>query len=302
RPRHRRRGARQPGPRAARQRRRGGRPVHLAAAAHLRTGPHQGPHRGPGDGEHVQHGRGHDRHRGARRRRPHPGLPGRSRHRVVAAGRGGRGTRLGADGGFAHPGLITSAPPPFSGLVGAAYPGLMAWTGMSGIAPVPGYVVMQPTTLCNLDCTYCYLPHRALNRPMPVAVAADVNVWAAANERFSVVWHGGEPLAAGRAALADLMAPFQGVEHHIQTNATLIDDAWCEFFAEHDIRVSVSVDGPAALNANRVNRAGSPAYQRIERGIETLRRHGLPFSALCVVSAPRPGLAGELYDYFLGLG
>ena len=33
---------------------------------------------------------------------------------------------------------------------------------MRGIATVPGYVVMQPTTLCNLDCTYCYLPHRAL--------------------------------------------------------------------------------------------------------------------------------------------
>jgi len=182
----------------------------------------------------------------------------------------------------------------------------MAWTGMSGIAPVPGYVVMQPTTLCNLDCTYCYLPHRALNRPMPVpvaaAVAADVNVWAAANDRFSVVWHGGEPLAAGRAALADLMAPFRGVEHHVQTNATLIDDPWCEFFAAHDVRVSVSVDGPAERNGQRVTRAGRPAYDRIERGIAALRAHGVAFSALCVVSDPRPELAAELYRYFLDLG
>jgi uncharacterized protein len=182
----------------------------------------------------------------------------------------------------------------------------MAWTGMSGVATVPGYVVMQPTTLCNLDCTYCYLPHRALNRRMPVAVAAavaaDVNVWAAANDRFSVVWHGGEPLAAGRAALAELMAPFAGVEHHVQTNATLIDDAWCEFFATHEVRVSVSVDGPAYRNAERVTRAGRPAYDRIERGIAALRAHGVPFSALCVVSDPRPELAGELYRYFLDLG
>ena len=34
---------------------------------------------------------------------------------------------------------------------------------------------------------------------------------------------------------------------------------------------------------------------RIRRGIQTLRRHGLPFAALCVVSDPRPGLAEELY-------
>jgi uncharacterized protein len=177
---------------------------------------------------------------------------------------------------------------------------------MRGIAPVPGYVVMQPTTLCNLDCAYCYLPHRALDRRMPVevaqAVAQSVNPWATADSRFSVVWHGGEPLAAGRTHLADLMASFTGVEHHVQTNATLVDDAWCEFFQTHDMRVSVSVDGPAELNTARVTRGGAPAYQRILRGIDALRRHGIPFSALCVVSAPRAGLAEELYAYFLALG
>jgi uncharacterized protein len=177
---------------------------------------------------------------------------------------------------------------------------------MRGIAAVPGYVVMQPTTLCNLDCSYCYLPWRAQRRPMHVAVAtavaATVNGWARDNERFSVVWHGGEPLAAGRDELAGLMAPFEGVEHHVQTNATLIDDAWCEFFAAHEMRVSVSVDGPEAHNGERVDRAGRPGYDRIMKGVAALRRHDLPFSALAVVTSPRPGLAAELYDYFLDLG
>ncbi len=178
--------------------------------------------------------------------------------------------------------------------------------GMRGLASVPGYVVMQPTTLCNLDCVYCYLPLRAADRRMPVAVAeavaADANVWAAAG-RFSVVWHGGEPLAAGREHLTALMAPFAaGVEQHVQTNATLVDDAWCELFAARGVRVSVSVDGPEDLNGQRVSRAGRPAYDRIERGIGALRRHGLPYAALCVVSDPRPGLAARLYAYFLELG
>ncbi|NBE82528.1 radical SAM protein [Micromonospora sp. NEAU-HG-1] len=178
--------------------------------------------------------------------------------------------------------------------------------GMRGLSPIPSYVVMQPTTLCNLDCAYCYLPFRAADRRMPVAVAeavaASVNPWASAG-RFSVVWHGGEPLAAGREHLAALLAPFgPEVEHHVQTNATLIDDAWCEFLTAHQVRVSVSVDGPRGRNGDRVTRAGRPAYDRIVRGIETLRRHGLPFSALAVVSDPTPGRAAELYDYFLGLG
>jgi hypothetical protein len=57
----------------------------------------------------------------------------------------------------------------------------VGWTGMRGIARVPSYVIMQPTTLCNLDCLYCYLPHRAANRRMPVAVARAVA--ATVNER-----------------------------------------------------------------------------------------------------------------------
>ncbi|MEV6599150.1 cyclophane-forming radical SAM peptide maturase AmcB [Actinoplanes sp. NPDC051346] len=177
---------------------------------------------------------------------------------------------------------------------------------MRGIATVPTYVVMQPTTLCNLDCSYCYLPLRRVDQKMSVevasAVAAGVDDWAR-TRRFSVVWHGGEPLAAGRTHLAALMRPFAaGVEHHIQTNATLIDDAWCEFFAEHGMRVSVSVDGPESRNSDRVTLGGKPAYDRIVRGIDALKRHGIPFSALCVVGRPAPGLATELYDYFLGLG
>jgi uncharacterized protein len=165
---------------------------------------------------------------------------------------------------------------------------------------------MQPTTLCNLDCAYCYLPFRSDDHRMPVEVAAAVadavRPWTRTG-RFSVVWHGGEPLAAGREHLAALFAPFGAdVEHHVQTNATLIDDAWCAFFTEHGVRVSVSVDGPRERNGERVTRGGRPAYDRIVRGIEALRRHAIPFSALCVVSDPRPGVATDLYDYFLGLG
>jgi uncharacterized protein len=180
------------------------------------------------------------------------------------------------------------------------------FTGMRGIAAMPSYVVMQPTTLCNLDCTYCYLPHRTANRRMTVpvaqAVAGAVNGWAG-ERRFSVVWHGGEPLATGREHLAALLAPFSGdVEQHVQTNATLIDDAWCEFFGSHRMRVSLSVDGPEDLNHERITRTGRPSYDRVMRGVAALRRHGIGFAALCVVSKPTPGLATRLYEYFLELG
>ncbi|MFE0192595.1 cyclophane-forming radical SAM peptide maturase AmcB [Streptomyces sp. NPDC058989] len=166
---------------------------------------------------------------------------------------------------------------------------------------------MQPTTQCvPLDCTYCYLPFRKtrhmMQLPVAKAVADPVNEWARSVPGFEVVWHGGEPTAAGRDHLAKLMAPFRGVKHTMQTNAALIDDAWCDFIQQHDIGIGVSIDGPPHMNRHRVTEAGHPAYRVIRRGIDRLTAHGIPFSAIAVVSDPDPGRAGEFYDFFADLG
>ncbi|MCS0635119.1 radical SAM protein [Streptomyces sp. LP05-1] len=175
------------------------------------------------------------------------------------------------------------------------------------LARVPGSVIMQPTTQClPMNCTYCYLPFRNMKHLMSVevarAVAGSVNEWAAANPRFEVVWHGGEPLAAGREHLAALMAPFQDVKHSVQTNAALIDGAWCEFLLKHQVQVGVSIDGPEDMNTQRVTRAGRPGFRLIMRGVEHLHRHGIPFSAIAVVSTPDPDRASRFYDFFTDLG
>ncbi|WP_437053334.1 radical SAM protein [Streptomyces sp. enrichment culture] len=166
---------------------------------------------------------------------------------------------------------------------------------------------MQPTTLClPLDCAYCYLPFRKTKHLMPLAVAQaaarPVNQWAAEDPTFEVVWHGGEPLATGREHLAALMAPFQGVKHSVQTNAALVDDAWCEFLLEHEVHVGVSLDGPEDMNTHRVTLAGRPGFGVAMRGIDRLRRHGLAFSAIAVVSDPDPADAARFYEFFADVG
>ncbi|WP_282697569.1 cyclophane-forming radical SAM peptide maturase AmcB [Streptomyces sp. CC208A] len=175
------------------------------------------------------------------------------------------------------------------------------------LAAVPRAVVMQPTTQClPMDCAYCYLPLREKKHLMTVevarAVAASVNGWAADDPAFEVVWHGGEPLAAGREHLAALMAPFEGVKHSVQTNAALVDDAWCGFLLEHDVAVGVSIDGPADMNTRRVTLAGRPGFHVAMRGIDRLRRHGIPFSAIAVVSDLDPANAARFYEFFAELG
>ncbi|GAB7106571.1 GRRM system radical SAM/SPASM domain protein [Streptomyces phaeofaciens JCM 4814] len=176
------------------------------------------------------------------------------------------------------------------------------------LARTSSLVLLQPTPLCNLDCSYCYLPSRELARVMSPdvadAVAHTVEVWSA-HHPVTVLWHGGEPLATGLprlTALLDRFPPGRGhpVRHAVQTNGTLLDDAWCRLFVERGIEVSVSIDGPGP--GARADRGGHDTTGRALRGIALLREHGIPFGAVTVVSDPCPRRAVELHRWFSGLG
>ncbi|MFJ6126418.1 cyclophane-forming radical SAM peptide maturase AmcB [Streptomyces griseoviridis] len=176
----------------------------------------------------------------------------------------------------------------------------------------PQTVVVQPTTWCNLDCRYCYLPFRRLRHQMSPevaeALAQAVGRLDDSGHPIGIVWHGGEPLAVGRQHFRSLLAPFETlrragrVHHYVQTNATLITDTWCELLASYDVRVGVSIDGPAALNAERVGLRGKPAFDRILRGITTLRECGVPFSVISVVGTLGISMPEELMEFLDSLG
>lgn len=180
---------------------------------------------------------------------------------------------------------------------------------MPELARTASVVFLQPITLCNLDCSYCYLPGRSVRRRMPVevadAVARGVTAWSLRHP-VRVVWHGGEPLALGVPGFTELIGRFRDdpdrITHAVQTNATLIDDAWCEVFTRHRIRVGVSLDGPGPVNRARTTRTGRESLTQALRGIAALRRHGIPFGAIAVVEDPDPGTAAEWYDWFAALG
>ncbi|MDR3080993.1 MAG: radical SAM protein, partial [Streptomyces sp.] len=176
----------------------------------------------------------------------------------------------------------------------------------------PQTVVVQPTTWCNLDCRYCYLPFRKLKHQMPLEVAESLaqslTQFGDSAHPIGIVWHGGEPLAVGQQKFTALLAPFEAlrragrVHHYVQTNATLITETWCDLLAAHDIRVGVSIDGPAALNTERVDLRGKPSFDRILRGITQLREHGIPFSVISVVGTQGIARPEELLEFLTSLG
>jgi len=72
--------------------------------------------------------------------------------------------------------------------------------------------------------------------------------------------------------------PGMRIYNALQTNAVTLDDDWCQFFAEHDFLIGVSLDGPQALHdAYRVDKGGAPTFERVMRGINLLRQHRAEF-------------------------
>jgi serine-type anaerobic sulfatase-maturating enzyme len=182
-------------------------------------------------------------------------------------------------------------------------------------APPSFHLLAKPTgAICNLDCTYCFfLSKEALYPGSPFRMADDVLeayirqlLEAHQTPEVTIAWQGGEPTLMGldffRRAM-DLVQrwrrPGQRIEHTIQTNGTLLNDEWAEFFAEHQVLVGLSIDGPKDVHDTyRVNKAGRGSFDDVIRGHEVLRRHGVEVNILCTVHAANQDRALEVYRYF----
>jgi uncharacterized protein len=187
-------------------------------------------------------------------------------------------------------------------------------TPAGGTMPIIDLLVVQPTPFCNIDCRYCYLPERNSK-----AVVASLTLHNLFSQVFasgwvqgglSVVWHAGEPMVLPIAFYRDAFAmieglrpPDLGVTHSFQTNGTLIDDAWCQFFAEARVNIGVSVDGPRHLHdRNRLTRSGRGTFERTIAGIRCLRRHRVPFHVISVLSSQSMAAPGEMFDFYVAEG
>jgi uncharacterized protein len=171
-------------------------------------------------------------------------------------------------------------------------------------------LILQPTPFCNINCDYCYLPDRDFKARMSLDTVRYALERLLADglldETLTVVWHAGEPLVMPPMFYESAIAMSQEalgsacrISHSIQTNATLINHAWCALFKRHNIRVGISVDGPADLhNKHRRTRSGAGTHDLVLRGMKLLRAHGIPFHAIAVVTDATFAQADAFFEFF----
>nr|WP_081758436.1 anaerobic sulfatase maturase [Chania multitudinisentens] len=168
---------------------------------------------------------------------------------------------------------------------------------------------------CNLACRYCYYPQRSQVQKMDEALLESfIRQYIASQPRYSreinFVWQGGEPLLAGIGFYKQALAlqqkyapPGVAISNSLQTNATLLNDAWCRLFKQHRFIIGVSLDGDRQIqDAHRPDKRGNSSYDAALRGIALLQQHQIEFNLLVVVHDGVTDRAQAMYDHFVALG
>lgn len=168
---------------------------------------------------------------------------------------------------------------------------------------------------CNMRCKYCFYVDETKKRSQAsMGVMSnetmDIIVRKIYSENVgdcSIAFQGGEPTLAGldffrhlSQSLQNFPNPFNVKVHlSMQTNGLALNEEWAKWFAENQVLVGVSLDGPRYLHDRyRVDTAGNGTFRRIMDNIKLLKQFNVDFNILTVVSADGAKNATNIYKFF----
>lgn len=185
--------------------------------------------------------------------------------------------------------------------------------------------VLKVASRCNLNCSYCYMYNKGdsswRSQPKVMSEQTVIRLLERIKEHYGVCttpepvvlsFHGGEPLFAGTdffrffiQKAKEILLP-AGIHPNftIQTNATLIDEEWCEIFYENVFDIGISLDGKKEINdIHRVYHNGKGSYDDVMQGVEQVKSYrnledGMGFLVVVNIDADPT----ETYEFFKQLG
>lgn len=179
----------------------------------------------------------------------------------------------------------------------------------------PISIMIKPASgACNQCCRYCFYADEMSRREVASYGMMDSSTLEnvickaleAADGMCTFMFQGGEPTLAGLAFFEKAVSLQKRYNHKrltihnaIQTNGLVLDGNWAEFFARNRFLVGLSLDGPKELHDRyRLDPEGKGTYNRVFRAAQLLKKHGVEFNILTVVTKQTANAIGKVYGFF----
>lgn len=184
--------------------------------------------------------------------------------------------------------------------------------------PELSIMIKPASSMCNLRCKYCFYHSLAGAREsfsygyMTESVAESVISKAldfADGESVYFAFQGGEPLFAGKTWFENFVLKVKQynkknsrIYYALQTNGTLIDDAFAEFFAQNGFLIGVSLDGDQSANRYRLDANLNYTFPKVINALNILKKYNVDFNILSVATGWSADHIEEIYRYFKSQG
>ena len=178
--------------------------------------------------------------------------------------------------------------------------------GNSYLFEATSLFIFAVTNECNNRCVYCQANGNSESRHMSreTAELALQKIAESPAAQITIEFQGGEPLVqyplieyiVSRAG--ELMGS-KSVQFTVVSNLSLMTERMADFFRDHHVSVSTSLDGPAFIHdRNRPAANGESSFAAMMKGKEILNRRGIRPGAIETTTALSLGHAREIVDTY----
>lgn len=166
---------------------------------------------------------------------------------------------------------------------------------------IPWVVLLDPTSACNLKCKGCWAAEYGHKSSLTMDEMRKIVSESKALGTHFFMFTGGEPLIRKKDIIS-LAKENPDCMFLAFTNATLIDDEFCEQLIEcGNFGLALSIEGTEETNDGR---RGDGAYQTTMNAMKMLKKHGCLFgTSVCYTSANYEAVTSdEFYDKMIEAG
>ncbi|MBI5402467.1 MAG: radical SAM protein [Ignavibacteriae bacterium] len=172
---------------------------------------------------------------------------------------------------------------------------------MSGVITI----IVQTTNNCNLSCDYCYvLNSKKENSTLRIDnIELLIDNCSKKYKSIEFCWHGGEPLLLGIeffSKIRKIQKKYKNIRftNLLQTNGTLLNRKWIEFFKNNSFRIGISLDLPIMHSQkHRFFKSNIKIDKFYPKIFEDLKSAELNFGILCVITKENVRYGNEIFNF-----